>query len=70
METRIYLIAGKTNQHHSKLTNEEFADKAEDEGTVYSLKEFSRAFNIDGFNQENGVIRILNVNGAGELFNI
>lgn len=69
METRIYLIAGKTDHHHSKLTNEEFADQAEDEGTVYSLKEFEKVFNRENFNND-AVIRILNVNGAGELSNI
>lgn len=61
-EPRIYLINLNNvdlNDHYQDLTDEEFMDIAEQEGTVYSLKGFTDAFNLSTINTDSDVIRII-----------
>jgi len=62
MSKKVYVVNvdnipdGKT---HKDLTDEEFMNYAEFEGTVYSLKGFENAINQDDFDSVNSVIRII-----------
>lgn len=60
-ETRIYLIDLETVDEYDPLTktDNEFMDKAEELGTVYSLFGFQEAFNCDEFSQDQCFIRII-----------
>ena len=61
-ETRIYLIdlsEVKENYEPLAKTDEEFIQKAEKLGTVYSLFGFQEAFNCDEFSQDQCFIRII-----------
>lgn len=60
--TRVYLINLNNvdlNDHYQALTDEQFMDIAEQEGTVYPLKGFADAFNLSTINTESDVIRII-----------
>jgi hypothetical protein len=63
-ELRVYLIefkAGEDSTILSKLANEQFIQRSENEGTVYSVVAFEDAFNYDNFNYHNSVIRFIEV---------
>lgn len=71
-EIRIYVVyppnSWEGKEHPTKLTDEQFADEAEDTGTVYTLSGFQDAFN--GEKREligKYFIRILNVSKLGTL---
>lgn len=62
MSKKVYVVNvdnipdGKT---YNDLTDEEFMNYAEYEGTVYSLRGFENAVNQDDFDSVNSVIRII-----------
>ena len=62
MSKKVYVVnvdnipEGKT---YNDLTDEEFMNYAEYEGTVYSLRGFENAVNQDDFDSVNSVIRII-----------
>lgn len=62
MSKKVYVVnvdnipEGKT---YKDLTDEEFMNYAEFEGTVYSLRGFENAINQDDFDSVNSVIRII-----------
>lgn len=50
-EKRVYLIdlhTLKGGEQHAYLTNEEFIEKAEEQGSVYSLSGFQTSYNTNG----------------------
>jgi hypothetical protein len=63
-ETRVYLIdlnEVELDEGYRKLTDEEFMKVSESQGTVYSLAGFQQNFNNDMVNQNNSVIRFIEV---------
>lgn len=58
-ETRVYVI-NVDDKGSDDYTNEEFMTRAEEQGTVYSLKGFQEAFNYENIVcTENKYIRII-----------
>lgn len=62
VETRVYVadVHAIVNKHHSDLTDEEFMDLAEEQGTVYTLEGFQKDYNIGKY-EVHYVIRFINV---------
>lgn len=63
METRVYVVDVHSivNKHHSELTDEQFINLSEEQGTVYTLSGFQEDFNIGRFDAPHYVIRFLTV---------
>ena len=63
MEKRVYAINVNARNVEditiTQLSDEDFISKAEEQGTVYSLKGFQDAFNNDEISSEYFYIRIL-----------
>ena len=63
MEVRVYLIKSGhpvlREKSNTQLTDEEFIEYAEQEGTVYSLKGFQEAFNNIQVDATDDFIRII-----------
>lgn len=64
MKTKVYMIDlhAVVNKSHSSLSDEEFMAIAENQDTVYTLKEFQVTFNVGIFDASHFAIRFLNGN--------
>ena len=62
-EFRVYVVDvhSDTDELIPLLSNEEFMNVAEDNGTVYTLQGFQNAFNNDEINSSEEFIRIIEV---------
>lgn len=59
-ETRVYVInVDEIEGDYLELTNDEFIEEAENQGTVYTIDNFVIAFNNEDINTFTQVIRIL-----------
>lgn len=62
METRVYVIntdIQSSNIFYQNMTDEEFINEAELQGTVYSLEGFVTAFNNEEVNTDTDVIKTI-----------
>ncbi len=61
-ETRVYVVDvhSVVNKHHSDLTDEQFMNLAEAQGTIYTLKYFQEDFNIGKY-EMHYIIRFISV---------
>jgi hypothetical protein len=62
VETRVFVVDvhSLVNKYHSSLTDEEFMDLAESQGTVCTLKCFQEDYNIGKY-EMHYVIRFINI---------
>lgn len=61
-ETRVYVIntdIQRSSIFYKRMTDEEFMDEAEFQGTVYSLEGFVTAFNNEEVNTDTDVIKTI-----------
>ena len=66
METRVYVIDSNDERvedinNIKELSNSEFMFEAEEQGTVYSLDGFEKAFNDESLNTDTDFIRFITV---------
>ena len=62
METRVYVIntdIQSSGVFYQRMTDEEFINEAELQGTVYTLENFVNAFNNEEINTDTDVIKTI-----------
>lgn len=62
METRVYVIntdIQSSGVFYQRMTDKEFMDEAELQGTVYTLENFVNAFNNEEINTDTDVIKTI-----------
>lgn len=61
-ETRVYVVKEKGEQYLHSRTDDEFMELAEEQGRVYTLEGFQKAFNFDGaVDTDIDIIRFISV---------